>query len=57
MRAVAGEAAFVEDFDRGAIVHRILNIIDTDVVAKDRTCILVIALDGRAGEADEGRHG
>ena len=48
-----GEAAFVVDRHRGAVLHGALDVVDADVVAEDRARVGVGELDRRAGEADE----
>ena len=52
-----GEARFVIDRHRGTIVHRILNVVDGDIVAKHGAGVLVLGRDGRAGKANEGGPG
>ncbi len=39
---------------RGAVLHRLLDVVDADVVAEDGAGVAVGQLDGRAGEGDEG---
>ena len=52
-----GQPAFIVDRHRGAVLHRPLDIVDADVVAKDGARVLVCQLDRRAGEADKRRIG
>ena len=47
-------ARFVVDGHRRAVVDRLLDVVDADVVAKDGAGVLVGQLNRRAGEADEG---
>ena len=49
----AGEAAFVIDRHRGAVLDRAPDIVDADIVAEDRAGVRIAPFDGRAGEADE----
>ena len=47
------QPAFVEDGDRGPVLHGPLDVVNADVVAEHGPRVLVGQLDGRAGEADE----
>lgn len=49
-----GQAAFVIDRHRRAVLHGSLDVVDADIIAKHRARILVGQLNGRAGEPDEG---
>ena len=53
VEAEPGEAALVVDGHRGAVEHRLLDVVDADVVAEDRARVRVPQLDRRAREADE----
>ena len=52
-----GKAGFVVDRHRGTVFHRLLNVVDGDVVAEDRLGVTVVLGDGRAREGKEGRLG
>ena len=52
--AQLGQPAFVVDRHRRAIVHRVLDVVDADVVAKHCAGVLVGAFHRCAGEADKG---
>ena len=47
------QAILVVDGHRGAVDHRLPDVVDADVVAEDRAGVGIGARDGRAGEADE----
>ena len=47
------EAALVVDGDRGLIVDGALDVVDADVIAKNRARVGVGLLDGSAGKSDE----
>ena len=48
-----GEAAFVVDGHRGAVLHGALDVVDADVVTEHGARVGILELDRRAGEADE----
>ncbi len=48
-----GQTTFVVDGHRRTIVHRILNVVDTDVVTEHRAGVLVFTGNGRTGKTDE----
>jgi hypothetical protein len=52
-----GDAALVIDRHRRLVGHGALDVVDADVIAKDRARIGVRLLDRCAGEADERRVG
>src|SRR5260370_11548756 len=47
------EAALVIDGDSRAVLHRALNVVNADVVAKYSACVLIREFDLRPGEANE----
>ena len=48
-----GDAVFVVERHRGLVVHRLLEVVDADVVAEDRARLLLAGHQRGAGEADE----
>ncbi len=48
-----GQAAFVVDGYRGAILHGVLDVVDAHVVPEDCPGVLVLTLNGSAGKTDE----
>jgi hypothetical protein len=51
IQAQLGDAALVIDRHRGLVGDGALDVVDADVIAKDRPRVRVRLLDGRAGEA------
>ena len=49
------DARLVVERPGGAVLHRLADVVDVRVVAEDMDRVLVVALQRRAGEADEGR--
>ncbi len=50
-----GQTAFVEDAHRGAVVNRLLNVINIDIIPEHSPGVLVLEFNRRAGKADERR--
>ena len=55
VQAQLGNAALVIDRHRGFVGDGALDVVDGNVIAKDRPRVRVRLLDGRAGEPDERR--
>ena len=53
VQAQLGDPAFVVDRDRGLVDHRLLDVVDRDVLAKDGPRVGVVLFDLRAGESNE----